>query len=242
MNRTLYFSLLILFLSGLSISAAYYYKVRRNVYDTVKFYELPLLPYGFSALEPYLDEETMRIHYTKHHQAYVNRLNTALKKYPEVSKKPLEYLLEQPHEIPKAIRTAVLNNGGGHFNHSFFWSVMTSEPTHPLGKTKELIEQQFGSLSAFQDEFAKVALRVFGSGWAWLVLNKGKLKIVATSNQDCPLSEGLIPLLTLDVWEHAYYLRYQSKRAEFIQAWWHVVNWQQIEKNYQQAQGEVYGN
>ncbi len=237
MNRTLYLSLMILVMSALAIGAAYYYRVSGNMLGSAQVYVLPPLLYGFDALEPYIDKETMRIHYTKHHQAYVNKLNAALKEYPEVSKKPLEYLLTHTNEIPEAIRTAVINNGGGHWNHSFFWQCMTPESTKPVGVSKELIEKQFGSFEEFKKEFNRAALSVFGSGWAWLVLDKkGSLKVIATANQDSPLTLGLIPLLTLDVWEHAYYLKYQNRRVDYSDAWWHVVNWEQVEKNYQQSE------
>ena len=242
MNRTLHFSLLVLVIGALVIGAAYYYRIHSKVLGPVREYVLPPLPYSFSALEPYIDEKTMRIHYTKHHQGYVNKLNAALKDYPEVSKKPLKYLLTHVAEIPKAIRTAVLNNGGGYINHAFFWEVMTPYSTQaPIGETKKLIEEQFGSFEQFKIAFNKAALSVFGSGWAWLVLDKNDVRIVTTANQDCPLTDGLVPLLVLDVWEHAYYLHYQNRRAEYSTAWWHVVNWEQVEKNYQQARGERNG-
>lgn len=242
MNRTLHLSLLVLTISVVIIGAAYYYRKNSRGLGQAKEYVLPPLPYSFDALEPYIDRETMRIHYTKHHQGYVNKLNAALKDYPQVSDKSLVDLLTRTSQIPKAIRTAVINNGGGYWNHAFFWKVMTPNSTKvPVGETKKLIEKEFGSFEEFKNVFNKAALSVFGSGWAWLVLDKGVLKVVTTANQDCPLSQGLVPLLTLDVWEHAYYLTYQNKRASYSDAWWHVVNWKQVEQNYQQVQGKLSG-
>ncbi len=243
MNRTLYLSLVVLGISALVVGAAYYYRTNSKVFGQAQVYVLPPLPYAYNALEPYIDEQTMRIHYTKHHQAYVNKLNAALKDYPQVSKKPLEYLLAHTKEIPKAIRTAVINNGGGHWNHSFFWEVMTPTSTkQPVGSVGEAIKKQFGSFDEFKKEFNKAALTVFGSGWAWLVYDKGKLRVIATANQDSPLTLGLTPLLALDVWEHAYYLKYQNRRGDYNEAWWQVVNWDQVEKNYQKATGDIHGN
>ncbi len=216
---------------------AYLYKERKNVFGSKIVDVLPELPYEYDALEPYIYAETMKIHYTKHHQAYVNKLNAALAKDPQVGAILLPELLTDLSKVPEDLRTAVRDNGGGHYNHSFFWKVMTPESTkEPLGEVKELIEKQFGSFDGFKKLFNTAAVRVFGSGWAWLVLDKqGALKIITTENQDCPLSEGLIPLLALDVWEHAYYLKYQNKRAEYIDTWWNVVNWEQVEKNYTQG-------
>ncbi len=223
----------------LVIGGALMYRNRGSLFGASHEYTLPPLPYEYNALEPYIDTETMKIHYTKHHQAYVDKLNAALKDHPELREKSLEYLLTHLKEVPEAIRTAVRDNGGGHYNHSFFWLCMIPQGTQqPLGKTKELIEKTFGSFDTFKDQFNKAAVSVFGSGWAWLVLDKsGKLKIVTTANQDTPITEGLTPLLGLDVWEHAYYLKYQNRRAEYSDAWWHVVNWKQVEKNYDTALG-----
>lgn len=220
------------------MGGAYIYKNRETLFQDLPVYTLPPLPYAFNALEPHIDAETMKIHYTKHHQTYVDKLNAALKDHPDTRKKTLEYLLTHKEEIPESIRTTVLDNGGGHYNHSFFWLCMTPKGSHePVGKIKELIEKTFGDLKTFKEQFNKAALSVFGSGWAWLVVTQdGKLKIVSTSNQDSPLSEGLIPLLGLDVWEHAYYLKYQNRRNEYSDAWWHVVNWEQVEKKYELAQ------
>jgi len=199
-------------------------------------YELPKLPYTYDALEPYLDAKTMEIHHTKHHQTYVNKLNEALATVgPEVADRPLEELLRTINEVPESIRPAVRNHGGGHANHSFFWTIMAAPVgAGPDGKSKisEAIVQNFGGLPKFQTEFAKAAAGVFGSGWAWLVLDEhGKLMITTTPNQDSPLMHQMKPVLGLDVWEHAYYLKHNSDRKGYIEDWWHVVNWPEVEKH-----------
>ena len=221
-------------LAALGIAGFIYYKGRENALET---YVVPPLTYAYNALEPYIDEETMKVHYTKHHQTYVNNLNAALKDYPELRKKTVEELIKNLDAVPEKIRTTVLNNGGGHANHSFFWKVMTpTSSKHPVGTTKELIDKTFGSFDQFKKKFNDAALSVFGSGWAWVVMTKeGALEIRATPNQESPLMQGMAPLLGLDVWEHAYYLKYQNKRAEYCDAWWNVVNWEQVEKNYKEA-------
>ena len=200
-------------------------------------YELPKLPYAYDALEPHIDARTMEIHYTKHHQTYVNNLNAALEKYPDLQKKSVEDLIKNLNAVPEDIRTAVRNNGGGHLNHSMFWPMMSpnggGEPSGELGKA---INSAFSSFANFKDQFSKAAAGRFGSGWAWLSLDKeGKLIITSTPNQDNPVSDGLSPILGLDVWEHAYYLKYQNRRPEYIAAWWSVVNWEQVAKNYSSA-------
>lgn len=196
-------------------------------------HELPKLPYAYDALEPYIDARTMEIHHTKHHQGYVDKLNETLAKYPEVGDKPLLDLLQDLSLVPEDIRTAVRNHGGGHYNHSLFWKMMTvpkGEDNLPRGQVEIALQQAFGSFQKFKEEFGKTAMARFGSGWAWLVLDKGgKLAVVSTANQDNPVSEGMKPLLGLDVWEHAYYLKYQNRRAEYIEAWWNVVNWEEVE-------------
>lgn len=197
-------------------------------------HELPKLPYAYDALEPYLDARTMEIHYTKHHQTYVNKLNEALEKHPEIADKSLEELLRSLDSVPEDIRTAVRNHGGGHWNHSFFWTVMGpsrgAQGAEPGGAIGESIVKTFGGFQRFKEEFAKAAAGVFGSGWAWLVAGAdGALSIVSTPNQDSPISKGQKPLLALDVWEHAYYLKYQNKRPDYIEAWWNVVNWEEVE-------------
>ncbi len=199
-------------------------------------YELPQLPYAYDALEPYIDAKTMELHHTKHHQTYVTKLNEALDKHPEIADKPLEELLANLDSVPEDIRTAVRNHGGGHLNHSFFWTIMGPAANgaggEPSGKIGDAIKQTFGDFAKFKDEFGKAAAGVFGSGWAWLVQDKeGKLAIVSTPNQDSPLMRGQKPVLGLDVWEHAYYLKYQNKRPDYVTAWWSVVNWQEVEKH-----------
>lgn len=197
-------------------------------------HELPRLPYGYDALEPHIDARTMEIHHTKHHQGYVNNLNAALEKHPELDKKSVEDLLKDLNSIPEDIRTAVRNNGGGHANHSMFWPIMSPDGGgEPEGELADAINSSFGSFSDFKDQFSKAATGRFGSGWAWLCVDRGgKLTITSTPNQDNPVSDGLRPVLGLDVWEHAYYLKYQNRRPEYISAWWSVVNWKQVAKNY----------
>lgn len=201
-----------------------------------KKYTLPKLPYSYDALEPHIDSLTMQIHYTKHHQAYVDNLNAALDKHPELYDKPLEDLIKNLDSVPEDIRTTVRNNGGGHINHSFFWLIMSPKGG---GQPKELVKQAidgcFGTFDAFKEKFNAAAKTRFGSGWAWLCLDKdGRLVVTSTPNQDSPLSDGLYPILGLDVWEHAYYLKYQNRRPDYITAWWNVVNWDQVEKNYEE--------
>lgn len=204
-------------------------------------YELPKLPYGYDALEPWIDAKTMEIHYTKHHQAYINKLNDALAQVSaEVADKPLEELLRTIDEVPESIRTAVRNHGGGHMNHSFFWTIMgpsgggaqggTALAPDEKSKIGSAIIQSFGAFPKFQTEFSKAAAGVFGSGWAWLVEDQGgKLLITTTPNQDSPFMHQQKPILGLDVWEHAYYLKYQNKRPDYIDAWWNVVNWKAVD-------------
>lgn len=194
-------------------------------------YQLPSLPYSYDALEPYLDARTMEIHHTKHHQAYVDKLNAALLSWPEGQKKSLEELLKNLEAVPANIRTALRNHGGGHWNHSFFWPIMKKGGGgEATGDLAAAIKSSFGEFAAFKEEFTKAALGIFGSGWAWLIPTNGKLQIITTPNQDTPLSIGHTPILGIDVWEHAYYLKYQHQRAEYIAAWWNVINWEQAEK------------
>jgi Fe-Mn family superoxide dismutase len=200
-------------------------------------YELPKLPYAYDALEPYIDAKTMEIHYTKHHQTYVNKLNEALDKHPEIADKPLNELLANLDAVPEDIRTAVRNHGGGHVNHSFFWTIMGAQGAgvgkEPEGKIADEIIAAFGDVAKFKEEFAKAATGVFGSGWAWLVIGAdGKLAITSTPNQDSPIAKHQKPLLGLDVWEHAYYLKYQNKRPDYIDAWWNVVNWAAVNEKF----------
>jgi superoxide dismutase, Fe-Mn family len=200
-------------------------------------YELPPLPYPFDALEPHIDAKTMEIHHDKHHQAYITNANNALKDYPELAAKPVEELLKDLNAVPEAIRTAVRNNAGGHVNHSFFWKILAPNAGGaPTGKLAEAIDTSFGGLDAFKEKFQAAGAGRFGSGWAWLVVDKGgKLAITSTANQDTPISEGLKPILGLDVWEHAYYLKYQNRRPEYLKAFWAVVNWAQAGKHYEGA-------
>ena len=197
-------------------------------------YTLPKLPYEFGALEPYIDARTMEIHHDRHHQAYINNLNLALSDHLGLQNKPLEEILHDLSLVPESIRTAVRNNGGGTYNHDLFWTVMSPKGGGiPNGTVGKLIKTRFESFENFQNLFNNAAKSVFGSGWAWLVMDQeGKLQITSTANQDCPLMFGQKSLLGLDVWEHAYYLQYQNKRPDYINAWWHVVNWEQVEENY----------
>ncbi|GIV24416.1 MAG: superoxide dismutase [Bacteroidia bacterium] len=202
---------------------------------------LPNLPYPYDALEPHIDAQTMEIHHQKHHGTYLNNLKAALEKYPDWAAKPLEEILGSLSKLPEDIRTAVRNNGGGHWNHSFFWPLLTAKsPGKPVGRLAEAIKAAFGSFEAFQEKFTAAALGRFGSGWAWLVWQNGQLAIGSTPNQDNPLMDisefrGK-PILGLDVWEHAYYLRYQNRRGDYIKAWWNVVNWEKAEEHFQAAQ------
>ena len=194
-------------------------------------FELPPLPYGYDALEPYIDAQTMQIHHDKHHQAYTDKLNAALEKYPDLQAKPIEKLLKDLDSVPEEIRLAVRNHGGGYYNHSLFWKMMKKGGGgEAAGELKTKLDQDFGSFEEFKKQFSEVAATVFGSGWAWLVKDPaGKLAIVKTPNQDSPISQGQFPLLGIDVWEHAYYLKYQNRRPEYIENWWNVVNWEQVE-------------
>ncbi|WP_347081601.1 superoxide dismutase [Enterococcus mundtii] len=196
-------------------------------------YTLPDLPYAFDALEPYIDEETMHLHHDKHHNTYVTNLNAAIEKYPELGEKSIEELLSDMDAIPSDIQTAVRNNGGGHANHSFFWKIMAPNAGgEPTGAIKDAINETFGDLATFKEEFKKAAAGRFGSGWAWLVIEDGKLAITSTANQDSPLMEGKKPVLGLDVWEHAYYLKYKNVRPDYIEAFWNVVNWDEVNKHF----------
>lgn len=200
-------------------------------------HQLPPLPYAYNALEPHFDQQTMEIHHDKHHAAYVNNLNAALEGHPELQLKPLDELLQTLDTLPEAIRTAVRNNGGGHANHTLFWHVIgPNGGSEPRGELAQAIIQTYGSVEKFKEEFSKAAATRFGSGWAWLVADdKGTLSILSTANQDTPVSEHKTPILALDVWEHAYYLKYQNKRPDYIAAWWQVVDWKKANARYQAA-------
>lgn len=196
-------------------------------------FELSKLPYSYEALEPFIDAQTMNIHHTKHHQAYVTNLNAALEKHPELGSWSLDDLLIKLADVPEDIRTAVRNHGGGHWNHDLFWNIMAPNAGgEPSGALAKAIESDFGSFANFKAEFDKAAMGRFGSGWAWLVEKGDKLDVVSTANQDNPLTEGLKPLMGIDVWEHAYYLKYQNRRADYIAAWWNVVNWEAVASRF----------
>lgn len=202
-------------------------------------YKLPALPYPYDALEPHIDARTMEIHHSKHHAGYVNKVNAALESFSDLQAKPIGELLRDLSAIPEEIRTAVRNNGGGHANHTLFWTIMApgtgGEPTGPLA---DAIAKDFGDFGAFKDQFSTAAATRFGSGWAWLVISQGGgLEVVSTANQDTPLSAGQSPILAIDVWEHAYYLKYQNRRPDYIAAWWNVVNWQQVSMLYEELKG-----
>lgn len=200
-------------------------------------FEVPALPYAYEALEPYIDSQTMHLHHDKHHQTYVDNLNAALEKAPELKSKSPEDILRNLNSVPEAVRTAVRNNGGGHVNHSMFWAIMAPNAGgQPTGPIADAIKSTFGDFAQFQEKFNDAGVKQFGSGWAWLAIGNGGLQILSTPNQDSPLSQGLYPIMGNDVWEHAYYLKYQNRRAEYLKAWWNVVNWNEINKRYEQAQ------
>jgi Fe-Mn family superoxide dismutase len=202
-------------------------------------YTLPPLPYPNNALEPSIDALTMEIHHDRHHKAYVDNLNKALESQPNLQNKPIEQLLREINQVPENIRTAVRNNGGGHANHSMFWEIMGKgaggEPTGPLAQA---IKSSFGDFAAFKQKVKEAAVGRFGSGWAWLVLANGKLQVLSTANQDSPYMDNQVPILGVDVWEHAYYLKYQNKRPDYVDAWWNVVNWNAVAKRYSGAGGK----
>jgi Fe-Mn family superoxide dismutase len=208
-------------------------------------YELPPLTYPNNALEPHVDARTMEIHHDKHHQAYITNANNALKDHPELLAKPVNELIADLTVVPETIRTAVRNNAGGHANHTFFWTIMgPNAGGEPKGQLAEAIKAKFGSFDAFKEAFEKAGATRFGSGWAWLVVNKaGELEVVSTANQDSPLMGKAVagvegtPVIGCDVWEHAYYLHYQNRRPDYLKAWWNTVNWDQAEKNYLAAKG-----
>ena len=199
-------------------------------------HELPPLPYAFDALEPHIDARTMEIHHDKHHAAYVNNLNGALKGNAALEQKSIIELLAELSSVPENIRTAVRNNGGGHLNHTMFWKLMSpGGGGEPGGELGDAIASKFGSFDDFKATFGKAAATRFGSGWAWLSVNGGELEVTSTPNQDTPVMEGAKPVLGLDVWEHAYYLKYQNRRPDYVGAWWNTVNWDQVAENFKQA-------
>lgn len=200
-------------------------------------HKLPTLNYEYADLEPHIDAKTMEIHYSKHHQGYVNKLNAALENYSDLAEMPVEKLLEDLESLPTEVQVSVRNNGGGHYNHTLFWQTLTSKGTNePTEQLLQAITEVFGGFDDFKEQFEKQALSRFGSGWAWLVVNSnGQLELMSTPNQDCPISMGKTPVLGLDVWEHAYYLNYQNKRAEYAKAFWNVVDWTKVAELYEDA-------
>jgi Fe-Mn family superoxide dismutase len=201
-------------------------------------YQLPPLPYAFDALEPHIDAKTMEIHHDKHHATYVNKLNEALASHPDLQAKSVEDLLRGFDQVPEPVRNAVRNHGGGHANHSLFWEVMgPGGGGNPSGPIAEALQRDFGSFESFKEKLTNAAANQFGSGWGWLVASGGKLEVIARPNQDSPLMEGRTPLLGVDVWEHAYYLKYQNRRPDYLSAWWNTVNWQTVSQRYGSARG-----
>ena len=200
-------------------------------------FELPPLPYDYNALEPYIDTQTMQIHHDKHHQAYVTNLNNALQGQDQLASMSVDDLLRNINQVPDSIRTAVRNNAGGHSNHTMFWNIMKPNGGgQPTGDLASAIQQVFGSFDAFKAALNDAGTKRFGSGWTWLVLDSsGKLRVISTANQDSPLMDGLYPVMGNDVWEHAYYLKYQNRRPEYLNAWWNVVNWDEVARRYEQA-------
>ncbi|MCE7794261.1 superoxide dismutase [Salipaludibacillus sp. CUR1] len=199
-------------------------------------FSLPELPYSHDALTPHIDEETMKIHHGKHHNTYVTKLNAALEGHSDLEGKSLEDLLTNLDALPESIRGAVRNNGGGHYNHTLFWQIMSPDGGGaPTGELADAINETFGSFEKFKEEFKNAALTRFGSGWAWLAVNNGKLEVTSTLNQDTPIMEGKTGILGVDVWEHAYYLKYQNKRPEYVDAFFNVINWEEVSKRYAEA-------
>ena len=207
--------------------------------ERVNKHTLPSLPYDYAALEPYIDAQTMQIHHGKHHQAYVTNLNAALDKHPELYEKSLDELLRGINGVPEDIRSAVRNNGGGHHNHSLFWTIMAPAGKggggEPSGALADAIKKTFGGFAPFREQLSTAGTTRFGSGWAWLAVAGGTLEVFSTANQDSPLMDTKIPVLGLDVWEHAYYLKYQNRRVDYVAAWWNVVNWTEVAKRYEAA-------
>jgi Fe-Mn family superoxide dismutase len=199
-------------------------------------FEVPALPYAYEALEPYIDGQTMHLHHDKHHQAYVDNANAAIEKAPELKGKSAEEILANLAAVPEAVRTALRNNAGGHVNHTMFWSIMAPNAGGPpTGPIADAIQKTFGDFAQFQEKLNDAGVKQFGSGWTWLALGPSGLQVLSTPNQDSPISQGLKPIMGNDVWEHAYYLKYQNRRAEYLKAWWNVVNWNEINKRYEAA-------
>jgi Fe-Mn family superoxide dismutase len=199
-------------------------------------FELPALPYSYDALEPFISSNIQHLHHDKHHQTYVDNLNKAVQKYPEWESRTIEDIIKNYQQAPEDIRTVLRNHGGGHYNHSMFWQMMSQKKDQmPEGNLVDRINEQFGNYETFKKQFSEQAVKVFGSGWEWLVLDNGKLALMSTPNQDSPLTQGKIPLLGIDVWEHAYYLQYYNKRPDYVDAWWHVANWEEANRRFQEA-------
>ncbi|PIQ80378.1 MAG: superoxide dismutase [Parcubacteria group bacterium CG_4_9_14_0_2_um_filter_41_8] len=203
-------------------------------------FELSKLEYPYNALEPHIDSRTMEIHHSKHHQGYTDKLNAALDGVEDTAQKSIEDILSHLDAVPENIRNAVRNNGGGYYNHNIFWQIMgPNAGGEPTGELADAIAKEFGSFAEFKEEFSQAASGQFGSGWAWLVKKDGALEVVATANQDCPLSEGASPILCVDVWEHAYYLNYQNRRPDYIESWWNVVDWKKVAELYSEAPNSI---
>lgn len=201
-------------------------------------FTLPNLPYEYDALAPFISSDIQRLHHDKHHRAYVDNLNKALEKYPEWQNKNIEEIIVSLDKLPEDIKTVVRNNGGGHFNHSMFWEMMAAKKGNgqePSGTLLDKIQHSFGDLKTFKEQFGQAAVKIFGSGWEWLVSDNGEVRLMSTPNQDSPLTQGFIPLLGLDVWEHAYYLQYYNKRPDYIEAWWNIVNWEDVARRLGEA-------
>jgi Fe-Mn family superoxide dismutase len=198
-------------------------------------HELPKLPYDYSALEPFIDTQTMTIHHAKHHQAYTDKFNAALEGHADLQQKSAEEIIKNLDSVPESIRAAVRNHGGGYVNHAFFWTIMKNDKQSPQDEIAEAISRKFGSFDKFKEQFSASAATLFGSGWAWLVASNDQIEITTTSNQDSPLTVGKIPLLTIDVWEHAYYLKYQNRRPEYIAAFFNVINWEKVNEHFKNA-------
>lgn len=223
--------------SGSNLSASSENSTETQIAQNPGVIELPPLPYGYDALEPHIDAETMQFHHDKHHAAYVKNLNTALDKHPQLKDRPVEDLLRNLTSVPEDVRTTIRNNGGGHVNHKMFWEIMSPNGGgEPTGAIAQAIQQNFGSFADFKKQFNEAGSQRFGSGWAWLVRsNDGKLSVMSTANQDSPFMEGMYPIMGNDVWEHAYYIKYRNRRAEYLDAWWNVLNWDEINKRLAQA-------
>lgn len=227
--------LIIYFKNILYLKNTFLNKIQINN-EVKKMFQLPKLPYSYDALEPFIDTKTMEIHHTKHHQAYVDNANKALEKYPDLLLKPVEDLLKNLNQIPEEVRQAFRNNGGGVFNHTLFWNIMTPHSDKlPKGEIAKAIDTFFGSFEKFKELFTNAAMTRFGSGWGWLVFNNGKLEVYNLPNQDTPLSEGKTPLLGLDVWEHAYYLKYQNRRKEYVDNFFNIINWKEVDRLFREA-------